>query len=84
MTEPEMIQVVMLPAHASAYRDWLRANNLQLFTIPTIGDDLPTFGVTPWSACCDGTGFADYAAVPCPDPRCPVINALTAIGRARW
>jgi hypothetical protein len=24
------------------------------------------------STCCDGTGFADYAAVPCPDPKCPV------------
>lgn len=22
--------------------------------------------------CCGGTGFADYAAVPCPDPTCPV------------
>lgn len=22
--------------------------------------------------CCDGTGFADYAAVPCPNPECPV------------
>lgn len=24
------------------------------------------------SDCCDGTGMADYAAVPCPDPTCPV------------
>jgi hypothetical protein len=24
------------------------------------------------SSCCDGTGYADYAAVPCPNPRCPV------------
>lgn len=23
-------------------------------------------------ACCDGTGLADYAAVPCPNPDCPV------------
>lgn len=23
-------------------------------------------------ACCKGTGFADYAAVPCPAPDCPV------------
>ena len=22
--------------------------------------------------CCGGTGLADYAAVPCPDPECPV------------
>lgn len=22
--------------------------------------------------CCDGTGFADYAPVPCPNPECPV------------
>ena len=22
--------------------------------------------------CCHGTGYADYAAVPCPDPACPV------------
>jgi hypothetical protein len=24
------------------------------------------------SSCCDGTGMADYAAVPCPNPDCPV------------
>jgi hypothetical protein len=24
----------------------------------------------PDDACCDGTGFADYAAVPCPNPTC--------------
>lgn len=22
-------------------------------------------------SCCDGTGLADYAAVPCPNPDCP-------------
>lgn len=22
-------------------------------------------------SCCNGTGFADYAAVPCPNPACP-------------
>lgn len=22
--------------------------------------------------CCNGTGYADYAAVPCRDPKCPV------------
>jgi hypothetical protein len=27
---------------------------------------------TSTSTCCDGTGFADYAAVPCPNPTCPV------------
>jgi hypothetical protein len=26
----------------------------------------------PWSTCCNGSGLADYAAVPCPDPACPV------------
>lgn len=25
------------------------------------------------SECCDGTGYADYAAVPCPNPKCPVV-----------
>lgn len=24
------------------------------------------------STCCNGTGYADYAAVPCPNPKCPV------------
>jgi hypothetical protein len=24
-----------------------------------------------WTECCEGTGFADYAAVPCPNPSCP-------------
>lgn len=24
------------------------------------------------SDCCNGTGYADYAAVPCPNPDCPV------------
>ena len=26
------------------------------------------------STCCNGTGFADYAAVPCPSPSCPVLG----------
>jgi hypothetical protein len=25
----------------------------------------------PWTHCCQGTGFADFAAVPCPNPSCP-------------
>jgi len=37
-------------------------------------------GVHVWPApavpaCCAGTGMADYAAVPCPDPECPVPTA---------
>lgn len=28
------------------------------------------------TSCCNGTGFADYAAVPCPNPKCP--TPLTA------
>lgn len=28
------------------------------------------------SPCCDGTGYADYAAVPCPDPKCPVPRTM--------
>lgn len=28
-------------------------------------------------SCCNGTGFADYAAVPCPNPRCPVPSGWT-------
>lgn len=27
------------------------------------------------SECCGGTGFADFAAVPCPNPACPVLAA---------
>lgn len=36
-------------------------------------------------SCCNGTGFADYAAVPCPNPHCPVPQPppepLPAYGR---
>jgi hypothetical protein len=28
------------------------------------------------SECCNGTGLADYAAVPCPNPRCPVLKEM--------
>jgi hypothetical protein len=31
------------------------------------------------SECCDGSGLADYAAVPCPNPKCPVLAASGAI-----
>lgn len=27
----------------------------------------------PPRSCCGGSGFADYAAVPCPDPECPHV-----------
>ena len=29
----------------------------------------------PAAGCCDGTGLADFAAVPCPNPDCPVPPA---------
>jgi hypothetical protein len=28
------------------------------------------------TTCCDGTGYADYAAVPCPKPHCPAAEEL--------
>lgn len=28
-------------------------------------------GIGMLAPCCQGTGFADYAAVPCPNPQCP-------------
>lgn len=28
--------------------------------------------LTTASSCCNGSGYADYAAVPCPNPSCPV------------
>ena len=37
---------------------------------------------SPDPACCGGTGYADYAAVPCPDPKCPVLAAKTSEGAA--
>lgn len=33
-------------------------------------------------ACCGGSGLADYAAVPCPDPQCPVDAPDRAAHRA--
>lgn len=30
------------------------------------------FGPQTDGSCCNGTGFADRAAVPCPNPHCPV------------
>jgi hypothetical protein len=55
---------------ALAARDLARAtDNLPEGERP-IGWDAPKPVVT--SDCCVGTGFADYAAVPCPNPKCPV------------
>lgn len=40
------------------------------------GDIVDHEGAVHWSSrhapCCGGTGLADYAAVPCPAPDCPV------------
>lgn len=51
--------------------------------------DLPDDGITVsvrfatgvWSDCCEGTGFADYAAVPCPNPQCPIVPKLVQTQR---
>lgn len=40
-------------------------------------DEQPV-GWRPASDCCKGTGMADFAAVPCPDPGCPVLVAARA------
>ncbi len=26
--------------------------------------------IDPWTECCGGTGLADFAAAPCPNPTC--------------
>lgn len=39
--------------------------------------DLPA---VPWTECCEGTGFADFAAVPCPNPSCPAKRVTPRAG----
>lgn len=52
---------------ALAARDLVRA-------VDALPADEQPVGWRPTSTCCNGTGFADYAAVPCPDPKCPVTR----------
>lgn len=35
------------------------------------------------NACCDDTGYADYAAVPCPDPKCTAVPRVIEEARVR-
>lgn len=50
-----------------------------------VGTDTPN-PAEAVSACCGGSGFADYAAVPCPNPQCtatpPPSRRLAAVGPA--
>lgn len=47
---------------------------MELITIDDFGDRYVILEQTAPAAsdCCDGSGLADYAAVPCPNPACPV------------
>lgn len=56
---------------ALAARDLVRAVD----ALPA--DDQPV-GWRPASTCCNGTGLADYAAVPCPNPKCPVTGGTSS------
>lgn len=50
--------------------EWRRATGRE----PEPWDNEPVLGYprrVGATSCCDGTGFADYAAVPCPNPSCP-------------
>ena len=42
-------------------------------------NQVPLFDPTPATAnpCCNDTGYADYAAVPCPNPRCTAVDRIT-------
>lgn len=40
----------------------------------------PMIGRTS-STCCNGTGMADYASVPCPNPKCPALAATAGGAR---
>lgn len=40
------IQVVMVKPVREAFEEWLNVRGLKLFHIATLGDDLPTYGVT--------------------------------------
>lgn len=47
--------------------------------VPVAEPPAPAAEPPPSSSCCNGTGLADYAAVPCPNPSCPV-PAPAAVG----
>lgn len=51
------------------------AHVVEYLTREAITLEAPTAVERVDSACCDGTGYADYAAVRCPAPDCPVPEA---------
>lgn len=42
-------------------------NQVALFEAPVLA---------PRNACCGDTGYADYAAVPCPNPQCTAVTRI--------
>lgn len=62
----------VMRSHHEAFGTWPAPNRVQAVLV-LLG--VPCPDVTPGAnPCCDDTGYADYAAVPCPEPSCTAVT----------